>query len=458
MSSSKSSSRSKKPNMPRASVIYIAPGRAPVVATYRCSNPANFLGQLAAFWPRHNLNKFHPVSHKTASGTIMTMHQSVLNHYPESNVVNHLATYLVQNNKAIFEDILNEWRNAPDPQPIKKTVDGVVTERIPNRPKEPAFVEPTVNTIYGPCFLLNKRKKCFRNVPDNIIKLVERVYRERFSYIRSGLRNEDEPQRHTTARHLFMKDYFARVKQQNEEDVKNGGQPVKGPILSGKPSAAWKAMTAEEKRPYEEAANAAKLQYERDCEAYYSQQPRIPKPPSKAHYLYANANPDGPTWGSLTDTDKHPWRAQEAQEQTAYQAELASLKTWCDERGQDFESLVYGFPLPAQPVEKTRKRREPCKSDEGSSEPAEERSTEKSTDKKVRKPRAPSEKKRSTSKGPKLVITKNPKEPKEKSNRRPRQPKAQKAPKEQMEQREQREKAPRKKRRVVAVEDGMSDD
>ena len=162
---SSTATRSKKPNMTRASVAFMAPGRAPVIATYRCNNTANFLGQLAAFWPRHSLNKYHPVIHKTSAGSLLTMHPAVLAHYPECNVINHLATYIVQNNKEIFSEILHDWETAPDPTPIKKTVEGVVTERVPNRPKPPVFAEPSAEVIYGPCFLLNKRKKCFRNVP-----------------------------------------------------------------------------------------------------------------------------------------------------------------------------------------------------------------------------------------------------------------------------------------------------
>lgn len=378
--STKTSSRAKS-NGFSSTVVHLPLFRAPGIFTHKCDNPNNFIPTLLSFWPRYDFNSFNPVFIKTSFGTLVTMHPKVLANNPTLNVANNLVNHLIAQNNSIHAELLKSWENAPDPLPIKKTVDNVVTERIPNRPKQPLFIQPTVTDVYGPAFLFIRKKKCVRNVPKPICALVQREYQLHFSYILSGLSSADEPQKPITARHLFMKHFFEEKKLANQRDIENGGQPVKGPILSGEPSAAWKVMTPEQKKPYEDAANIARENYERARDAYYSQQPRIPKTPTKAHYLYSAGHPTGPTWGSLTDTEKQPYRNQEAQEQVAYQAELADLKVWCATRGQDFESLVHGFPTPALPVEKTRKRREP-------SQKAEKAEKAEPKEKKVRKPRA----------------------------------------------------------------------
>jgi hypothetical protein len=287
------------------------------------------------------------------------MNPKVLANNPLLNVVNPMATHLITHNKAIHEELLHAWESAPAPEPQKKKVNGVEVEYTPNKPKQPLFIEPGVAVINGPCYLFIRKKKCVRNVPKPVCDIVLREYQNNFSYIQSGLRSANEPQKPIIARQLFMRSFFEDKRVQNKVNVENGGQPVKGPILSGEPSAAWKAMTPEQKRPYEEAARLAKEEYERARAAYYSQQPRIPKTPTKAHYLYASANPNGPNWGTLNDAERLPFKQQEEKERAAYNAELEVLREWCNQRGQDFESLTRGLPIPPPPVVKTRKRREP---------------------------------------------------------------------------------------------------
>jgi hypothetical protein len=245
----------------------------------------------------------------------------------------------------------------------------------------------------------------FRNVPKLICDIISREYRNYFSYIRSGYVNADAPQKPPSARLLFLKKYFEDLKAANQQDVENGGQPVKGATLSGIPSALWKKMGPEERKPFEDAAALA--QFEEADRIYYSKQPRIPKAPTKANYLYSSANPDGPAWGTLSDEDKQPYRNQELQARTAYEAELATFNAWCAEHGQDAESLVHGFPRPQLAPEKTKRRRETNTETSAESKPPKEKKQAK-TKRSASEPKTKPKRTKSTEPKTKTTKTKSP--------------------------------------------------
>lgn len=105
-------------------------------------------------------------------------------------------------------------------------------------------------------------------------------------------------------------------------------------------SSSWKEMSDEAKQEYIDQAAPDRERYRLEKMEWDSKNREPPKRVRSAYQMFLSSNPKSKGWKTMTETDKQKYVDEAKQDTQRFNDELDTYRTWCDEQGKDFDTLV----------------------------------------------------------------------------------------------------------------------
>lgn len=172
---------------------------------------------------------------------------------------------------------------------------------------------------------------------------VDRVYEQLYGIPLHGRKRvkNDAPKKPQSAAKFYQKDLFNRLKEE--------GEHVLYPTLTGRAKQELENMTDDEKRPYLEMAREDKERYHREYQLYLKDNPKKPKGPRNAYNFYkqhcktsmGDENEEKhPAWRDLTAEQKQPFEQKASDDKIRFEREVQALKEHCKQHGKPYDLIM----------------------------------------------------------------------------------------------------------------------
>ena len=197
---------------------------------------------------------------------------------------------------------------------------------------------PHEGVVRGPCLLVNEEKGEFKNVDKTHVTEVNTAYAEVTGETVIGRKYRDprEPKHWPSANNLFHREYNRTRRAELSNSQKQYSTDEIFALVNQESQQLFSQMSEEEKRPYREAEEKAKAEYQAQLAAYRQEHPLPPKNKRTAFNMYCKQNSNTANrrpWNSLTADEKKPYEQASEADRPRYEAEWAVYEAYCRRNG-----------------------------------------------------------------------------------------------------------------------------